>query len=149
LFDDGGVAKRIPRRLLEGLIFGKDAMPEYANTIQRTATVMIENEQGKPLRIVESQGSSFTFDEHGKIDKGPQEAAAEAINSWPRPNIGLSKVVSLSPPLRRKRFLENHRWDLTKEHLDWIATDVWPSDCEEGSTPKASIASGIAPKRRR
>jgi len=55
LFEEGGSVRRIPRRVVEGLIFGNDAMPEYANSVQRIGTAVIENENGKPLRIVDSR----------------------------------------------------------------------------------------------
>jgi hypothetical protein len=48
LFEEDGTIKRI---------FGNDAMPQYANTIQRVVAVIVENEDGKPLRIVSAQGS--------------------------------------------------------------------------------------------
>ena len=57
LFEEDGTIKRVPRRVVDGIIFGNDAMPQYANTIQRVVAVIVENEDGKPLRIVSAQGS--------------------------------------------------------------------------------------------
>jgi len=56
------------------------------------------------------------------------------------------KVVDFSRKLKRKQFHQKHRWELSREHLDWIATDVWPSD-DEGGVGKVTVASGRAPKR--
>lgn len=61
------------------------------------------------------------------------------------PDPRSAKVVSLSPALTRRQFRQKHRWDLTKEHLDWIATDVWGAD-DMGSS-KISVAKGKEPKR--
>jgi hypothetical protein len=143
LFEDGGVIKRIPRRLLDGS--GKDAMPEYANSVQRIATAIIENETGKPIRVVDASGGFFSFNEEGKIDEALRQSAAEAMDLLPTPDIRSGNVVSLSPQLKRRQFREKHRWDLTKEDLDWIASDIWPND--DDASRKISVAAGREPRR--
>lgn len=145
LFEDGGAIKRISRRVLEGLVFGKDAMPGYANSVQRVATAIIENETGKPIKIVDAWGEFFTFDEEGKIDEALRQSAAEVMSLVPTPGIRSGNVVSLSPSLKRRQFREKHRWDLTKEHLDWIASDLWPKD--DDATQKIPVAAGREPRR--
>jgi len=146
LFEDSGAVKRIPRRVLEGLVFGKDAMPEYANSVQRIATAIIENEIGKPNKIVDVWGEFFTFDEEGKIDEALRRSTAEVMNLLPTRSVGSGNVVSLSPSLKRRQFREKHRWDPTKEHLDWIASDIWPNE-NDASSAKVSVATGKAPPR--
>ena len=59
--------------------FGKDALPEYANSVQRIAEVRIENDGGKAVKILEAIGSYWTFDGEGKIDKGLRNAGVKAI----------------------------------------------------------------------
>lgn len=56
LFTDDGKIWRIPRRIVEALIFGKDAIPAYAGTTQRVLEVLIENEDGKPALIESATG---------------------------------------------------------------------------------------------
>jgi hypothetical protein len=56
LFQEDGAIKRIPRRVVDGLVLGQDAMPEYVNSAQRIATAAVENEYGKALRIVDARG---------------------------------------------------------------------------------------------
>jgi hypothetical protein len=52
LFEEGdGGIKRIPWRVFEGLVFGKDAMPRYANTARRFATVIVDNHRGLIDRV--------------------------------------------------------------------------------------------------
>jgi hypothetical protein len=146
LFEDGGAIKRIPRRVAEAMIFGNDALPEYANTVQRVATAVIENDDGKPTRILQAKGAFWTFDEAGKIDKALQDGFAEwAEFGFRSPDAAKGKVVSLTPSLKRKKYQQEHSWELSKEHLDWIVADVWPS-ADEGA-PKVSVARGIEPKR--
>ena len=55
IFDEGGAIKRVPRRIQDALVFGKDAIPEYASTRQRIAQVLVENENGKPTRVIDAQ----------------------------------------------------------------------------------------------
>jgi hypothetical protein len=69
LFEDGENVKRIPRRVVDAMVFGNDALPEYVNTTQRVAEIVIENEQGKALEIVKANGVLWSFDENGKIDE--------------------------------------------------------------------------------
>jgi hypothetical protein len=38
-----------------------------------------------------------------------------------------------------------HRWHLTKEHLDWIAADIWPS--ENGRPAHITTATGKVPRK--
>jgi hypothetical protein len=145
LFEESGVIKRIPRRVVDGLIFGKDALPEYANSVQQIAEVRIENDGGKAVKILEAVGSYWTFDDEGKIDKGLRNAGAKAMNmAFPTPETLGEKVVSLKPALKRKQFLKEHKWEVGKAQLDWIAADMWPADKDAA---KISIAKGTAPKR--
>jgi hypothetical protein len=62
---------------VDGLVHGRDAMPEYANSVQRIAMAVVDNENGKAFRIVDARGEYWTFDEEGKINKG-------CLNRWPR-----------------------------------------------------------------
>jgi hypothetical protein len=48
LFEDGGAIKRIPRRVVEGLIFGKDAL-EFETAISAEMTPLLR------LRFARSQ----------------------------------------------------------------------------------------------
>jgi hypothetical protein len=144
LFEDGGAIKRIPKRVCEGLVHGRDALPEYANTVQRVADVLVENIGGKAVQILRATGSYWHFDENGKIQMGLVEAAGQALeiaydNSSPH-----GKVVSIDRSVKRRQFHDKHRWDLTMEQLDWIAGDMWPKDFNDA--PKISVAEGKQPK---
>jgi hypothetical protein len=48
----------VPLRLHDKLPFGEEAIPEYAGTRQRIATVVLDNESGKPVRILDATGST-------------------------------------------------------------------------------------------
>jgi hypothetical protein len=146
LFQEDGAIKRIPRRVVDGLVHGQDAMPEYVNSVQRIATAVVDNENGKALRIVGARGEYWTFDEEGKIHKGLSESFAQVMSMvGDEPSGNRGKVVSLKPALRRRDFQLKHQWHLTKEDLDWIAADIWPS--ENGTPAPITIATGKAPRR--
>ena len=80
LFEEDGAIKRVPRRVVEGLIFGNDAMLQYANTVQRAAAVIVENEDGKPLQIVSAEGS---FSGHStKTERLTRGYAKRPLQQW-------------------------------------------------------------------
>jgi hypothetical protein len=60
LFADDGL-QRISQRLMHGLALGNDAMPQYAGTKQKAADVIVEVENGKPIRIAKADGNFLTF----------------------------------------------------------------------------------------
>ncbi len=56
VFEESGAIKHVPQRVSYGLPFGEDAIPEYAGTRQRVAQVVLDNENGKPVRILDATG---------------------------------------------------------------------------------------------
>jgi hypothetical protein len=79
VFEESGAVKRVPRRIQDALVFGEDAIPEYAGTRQRIATAIVENENGKPVRILDASGSYWTFDSDGKIHRDLHNSLAAAM----------------------------------------------------------------------
>jgi hypothetical protein len=67
---------------MEGLCHGVDAMPQFANTKQKVATVSVEVEDGKPARVVGASGSFLEFDAKGKVQEALQRGALEAMNTF-------------------------------------------------------------------
>lgn len=137
--------KRVPRDVLQGLVFGQDALPEYAGTTQRAVCVILDNEDGKPLRILEAQGSYWVFNAAGRIDEHLRKGGGAAMSFAFMSDNRDGKVVSLSPSIRRQEFKKEHRWDVDKETLDLIAADIWPAKGLRASD--VASVKGIAPKR--
>lgn len=137
--------KRVPRDVLQGLITGQDALPEYAGTTQRAICVILDNEDGKALRIVEAQGSYWVFDDVGHIDDHLREVGGAAMSFAFMNDTRDGKVVSLAPSISRHEFRKEHRWEVTKDILDSIAADIWPAKGLRASDV-ASVM-GKAPKR--
>ena len=147
LFLEDGSLRRVPRRILDGLPFGLDAIPEFAGTQQRHAQVVIDNEGGKPLQILDVLGSFWEFDEEGKIDEGLHRS----MTGWMdlvadnKAKRRAGTVVDLVPELRKKEHHAKHRWTPTADEVNLIATDIWPGI--NGPAPAVESVKGTAPKK--
>ena len=126
LFPEASEPLRLSQRLVEGLVHGKDAMPQYAGTRQKAMSVVVRNEAGETVQIDDATGSIWTFDEDGEIRGGLQEAVSEAIGSMEPLQSASATVVSIQPQLRRKRLAEKFRWDPSASDIDRVARDIWP-----------------------
>lgn len=123
LFDQDGSIKRIPRRLIDGLTFGKDAVPAYADSRQRVLEVVIENEAGRPQAIDHANGYYFEFDSDGRIDRGLQRGLAEAMDLGFAPDDH-DNVVTLAGRRAKKQWRDVNRWTPTADDLDRIVADL-------------------------
>lgn len=126
LFPENAEPLRLSQRLVNGLIRGDDAMPQFANSRQRVLTVVIRNVEGKLVEIDRAEASVWGFDGEGEIVDSLREAVGEAMNSveWNRQDP--SKVVSLGPRLSKKKLVEKFRWEPSKEDFERITRDLWP-----------------------
>jgi hypothetical protein len=144
LLEENGTLKRIPRRVSDGLVFGNDAIPEYANSRQKVVDVYVENEDGKPVRILDARGSYFEFDKEGRIDRTLGRRAWELVElGHQAERAARAKVVDIRPGIEQKKWLETHRWEITAEILHRIAADLWP----DKEVPQLAAVKGKAPKR--
>jgi hypothetical protein len=147
LFADDGL-QRLSQRLMQGLALGKDAMPQYAGTKQRAADIIVEIENGKPIRIAKAEGNFLTFDKKGQVHRDLQAGGMEAMETFAALERAerkpLSKVVDLAPKLKREKWERDHRWTLSKQDLDLISDDIWKR--KRAAAPKVQLAKGVAPK---
>ena len=147
LFLEDGSLRRVPRRVLHGLPFGMDAIPEFAGTRQRQADVVLENEGGKPVRILDVRGSFWIFDAEGKIDQG----LVDGMGDWMRlvrdekTTRREGVVVDLVPELKQKEMRDKLRWTPTADEVDRIAADIWPG--VHGPAPAVESVKGVVPKK--
>lgn len=142
LFPEDGKPLRISQRLLQGLIDGSDRAPDYAGTRQKILEVVLESDDGKPVRIVDAAGGYWTFDDKGEIGQGLQDRLREFMDmEFDKPrNTGV--VVPIEPTRRRKELQAKSRWSPTAADLDLIAADIWP----KGKANRLKSAAGVAPK---
>ena len=146
LQEDGGL-RRVPRRICDCLPFGTDAIPAYADTRQRVAQVIIENEGRKPVQILDVAGHYWQFDAEGKIDAGLRESMREIMEvAHDNPlRRRQATVVDLMPDLKRRELHEKSRWTPTSDEVDRIAADIWPGIT--GPAPDVETVKGKAPRR--
>ena len=124
VFADDGSLKHDPRRVSEGLHAGEDALPDFARSKQRVAEVVLDNEEGKPVRILDARGQYWSFDAEGRLDQSDRFTFmrwCDPIREAPK-----GKVVDLRPNIERKKWEREHRWDVSAEDLDRLTAAVWP-----------------------
>lgn len=120
--------QRLSKKRLEGLVSGRERMPQFARTRQRNVEVVLEVNGRRPLRIVRATGSFFHFDQDGALDfqtdalTGLMDIAHTLTKAK---NTPASKVIDLTPHLRHRKWEREYRWQLSKEQLDLIAKDLW------------------------
>lgn len=135
----------LSHRLVEGLIGGTDAMPQFANTKQKVAQVYIETDGRTPISIESAVGSFFVFDANGKIRRGLQQSAIEAMDTFSAvERAQRATVVPLKASQDRRQWERENRWELGKEELDLIASDIWP---HKTGGRKAMRATGVAARK--
>ena len=113
--------------------------------IQKAATITVESTDDGVARIVEAVGEFWRFDEVGHIHRSLREAGWKAAESFPT-RAGDRAVVDLGPKLKRKKWEQENRWDMTKDDLDLIAADL-KIDGFQKDGPRLRAISGSAPRR--
>jgi hypothetical protein len=123
-------------------------MPQFANTKQKIANAIVELANGKPTRILEATGSFLHFDDKGQVHESLIRGGFEAMETYEAlersQRTKPSKVVDLSPKLKREKWERENRWQLSKEQLDAIADDIWRR--KRAATLKVAQAKGAAPR---
>jgi hypothetical protein len=147
VFSAGGL-QRISQRVMDGLCQGRDALPQFANTKQKFANVVVELENGKPARLREATGSFLHFDDKGQVHESLMRGGFEAMETYDAlersKRIGPSKVVDLSPKLNREKWERENRWQLSKQQLDMVADDIWKR--KRAAAVTVIQAKGAAPR---
>ncbi|GJE29546.1 hypothetical protein [Methylobacterium organophilum] len=123
VFEEGGALKLVPLRVADALRGHDDAIPEFAGTTQRVAQVVLENEAGKPVRILDARGLIWKFDDAGllQVDDVTGLPLYDRLAENPR-----GKVVDLRPNIERQKWRRRNTWNVTAEDLDRITAAVWP-----------------------
>ena len=146
LFLDDGSIRRVPQRIAYEMPFGRDAIPEFADTRQRALDVLVESDNGRPARILDARGSYWTFDTEGRISDdlitlvGERMKAHDAVQRAKR-----TKVTDLRPEIKLRELRAKHEWTPTAEDLDRITADLWPG--VHGPAPEITSVEGAKPKK--
>lgn len=126
LFPEDSEPLRLSQRLIDGLVRGTDALPQFANSSQKIMDVLLENVDGKAVEIHSTSGSIWTFDNAGEVSGHFREAMTAFMDVALKRTSSSSTVVALQPRLDKKRVEEKYRWKPSRVHIDRIAKDIWP-----------------------
>ncbi|KAB0679046.1 hypothetical protein [Aureimonas leprariae] len=143
LFPEDGEPLRLSQRVVEGLVSGEDALPQFAGSSQRVLGVIVRNDDGDPQEIIHTEASIWHFDEEGRIDRSLGDTAVEFVNLAHQGHASGGKVVSLQPKISRKRLHERHRWEPSSTDIESVIGDIWPKK----GNKRLKDAKGVAPKR--
>jgi hypothetical protein len=123
-------------------------MPQYAGTKQKAVDVILEVENGKPVRIARADGSFLTFDDKGHIHSSLIASGFAAMETYDALEKELKnppgKVVEIGAKLSREKWERENRWTLSKADLDLIADDIWKR--KRIAAVKIQRAIGVEPK---
>ncbi|SFU21033.1 hypothetical protein [Mesorhizobium sp. YR577] len=143
LFPSDGNPLRLSHRLVEGLISGRDFLPEYAGTRQTAVTAVVATEEGKPTRLVRTEGAIWEFDEDGGIREGLQRALGLAMSSISPSWETDQTVVALRPKLDQKQYDAEFRWEPGQAEIDLMVADIWPKK----KTDRLKVTKGVTKRK--
>jgi hypothetical protein len=145
LFTNDGL-KRLSNRLLDDLVSGRDALPQYSGTKLKFADVAVgRGTDGSPEPKIVS-AYYFEFDASGSIRAGLERSTGEAVNTYG--NLLQARfrqdrsVVDLGPKLNRRKWEREHLWTVSKTDFDCIAADIGAKGKDA-----AEFVKGVSPAR--
>lgn len=143
LFPEGSSPLRLSKRLVEGMVRGRDALPDFAGTRQRFLMVILDSENGQPTRIAHTQASIWTFDDEGKVDDALRDAAGQYMAAAHGSAEPEDTVVDLRPRLTKRKLDAHLRWEPSKSDIEIIIADIWPRK----GVARLKSAKGVTKKR--
>lgn len=126
IFPQGDTPKRVPQEFFEGLIHGRQALPQFANSKQKSLAVFLNTDDGKPVDVRATEASVLHFGDDGTITDGIREALSLVMDVAFLPPKEDDTVVQLKPRLNRKKLKEDHRWEPGNEDIALVLADIWP-----------------------
>ena len=145
LFLNDGSLRRVPQRIADELPNGTDAIPEFAGTRQRVAQVIVENDERRPVRILDARGFYWSFDDAGRIDADLRRQLVEHMDMIGAVPTLKGRVVDLVPEIKKRELQARSEWTLTGADLDRIAADIWPGGA--GPASEVTTVKGKAPRK--
>jgi hypothetical protein len=151
LFEADGALRRLPRRVVGGLIHGEDRLPQYAGQRLRLAHAVLRLRDGVPTRMAEIVGGWWEFDRAGGIRASllasTREAFDDAADQAADPPSPDGNVVALDAFWRWAPRAEGRRWPWqpTPRHVAAIVEAIWPEAAPRGRGPRLRPRSRAAP----
>ncbi len=118
---NGEQAFRITHRLHSLLLDGEVGLPEFAGTAQRIIEAIVVRQLSRAPRA-EIRGSTYVFDEEGKVDLSAQVNAVQGLFG---PSV-TGNSVDLRGVLAQRRWTGTHRWRPPPAALNQVLPDVLP-----------------------
>jgi hypothetical protein len=148
LFEPDGTMRHLPQRVVNGLIFDLDFLPQYAGFELRHACVILELEGGKPISVIKVEADIWRFDYRGSMRDFMLEGIAKAQSSFIRTDGWEGRGREPSPDAieARKAYQAKYRWEPGSPEINRMIHAIWPKDAGRPVLPPA-IAPGIATKR--
>ena len=148
LFEQDDTLRHVPQRVMRGLMFGIDRMPQYSGQSLRAATVLLHLENKKPVSIAEVEASIWYFDATGRIDAGLRRSAIEAWSTHDAVKAmdTSGPVVNLTPRLMREKWRGRYRWEPTPAQVTTIVHAIWPESAGK-PVERPKFATGVRKRR--
>ena len=103
---------------------GYDSLPEYSGKRIRTAVVVVETENYKPVSIIDISCSYINVNQNGKLDqKEKQNRMIDALRLIQLPPVDdlPPNVINSSSDFAKKRFKNKYLWTPTENELRTFA----------------------------
>lgn len=133
LFEPDGTLRRVSERLVDRLIAGIAAIPQFSGLTLRTVHLRIDPEPGVDREIIRFYAGFWVVDEHGRIDADLRD---QAMRKWNAASRG--DPDPLVRPMRATEVGANN-WEPTAAEMALLIGAVWPSRRPQGAKPARYI----------
>lgn len=129
IFDNNNI-KQISLAKYNRLIHGykNESIPEYAGKRIRTAVVIVETENRKPMNILNIDCEYVNVDKDGKFDQSEREEKmidAMRMMDIPTDNDSPKNVIDSSSHFAQKRFRNKYLWTPTDHEIQMIKERIF------------------------
>lgn len=129
IFDNNNI-KQISLAKYNRLIHGykNESIPEYAGKRIRTAVVIVETENRKPMNILNIDCEYVNVDKDGKFDQSEREEKmidAMRMMDIPTDNDSPKNVIDSSSHFAQKRFRNKYLWTPTDHEIQMIKEQIF------------------------
>ena len=127
LFQNNGRLRLLLLSLMEELLDGRAALPEYAGQILRHALVSLEVDQWrKPLHIINISTSIWEFDAQGDIHKALQRRGTDSEQPDEQESAEAGQnVVHITNRIARNRWGSDSNWKVGLREMNQIVFAIW------------------------
>lgn len=133
LVDADETLRAVPARVIRTL-YQEPHFPAYAGQTVRYLMASIENEKGKPVRLLRYEAGNIQIDETGRADWGKDIEAirlAQTIDHASRLARASGNVVGIEGQLSKKKLEREHRWTPTDRHITDLTCAIWPEQAKQ------------------